>query len=268
MTESVLNPPEPKQQRNSRELRERYQVAPGSATEDGLVRKHLPLVKTVVGRLAMTLPPHVDVDDLYSVGVIGLLNAIRNFDESNGASFETYARIRIHGAVIDELRRMDCVSRTVRDKARKVQAVISRLEQQHGQPPTEEEVAKQMQLSLAEYHALLDEIRPVTFVCLDAIIGAEDSDSSEQYERVADATQESPMDTASKRELSRLVEVRIQQLPVMQRKVLALYYFEGLRLREIAEAVGVTESRICQIHSQAILAIKAWLRNQEAAEQS
>ena len=106
----------------------------------------------------------------------------------------------------------------------------------------------------------------MTFVCLDAVIGAEDSEGSEQYESVMDTTQESPVDTASKRELARLVELRIQQLPVMQRKVLALYYFEELRLREIAEAFGVTESRICQIHSQAILAIKAWLRNQEAVE--
>src|ERR1700722_3152823 len=194
MTESVLHPFETKRP-GSRALRERYHAAPGSAAEDELVRKHLPLVKTVVGRLAMTLPPHVDLDDLYSVGVIGLLNAIRNFDESNGARFETYARIRIHGAVIDELRRMDCVSRTIRDKARKVQAVIAQLEQRDGKPPTEEEVARHLHLSLADYHALLDEIRPVTFVCLDAIIGAEDSDNSEQYEKVADATQESPVET-------------------------------------------------------------------------
>jgi RNA polymerase sigma factor for flagellar operon FliA len=101
---------------------------------------------------------------------------------------------------------------------------------------------------------------------LDAVIGSEDSDGSEQYETVMDTAQESPVDTASKRELARLVERRIQQLPVMQRKVLALYYFEGLRLREIAEAFGVTESRICQVHSQAILAIKGWLRSQEATE--
>jgi len=265
MTETVVHCHEATRP-GSRELRKRYRAVPGSAAEDKLVREHLPLVKTVVGRLAMTLPSHVDLDDLYSAGVIGLLNALRNFDESNGARFETYARIRIHGAVIDELRRMDCVSRTIRDKARKVQAVIAQLEQRDGEPPTEDEIARQMHLSMADYYALLDEIRPVTFVCLDAVIRAEDSDGLERHESVTDTSQESPVDTASKRELARLVERRIQQLPVMQRKVLALYYFEGLRLREIAEAFGVTESRICQIHAQAILSIKAWLRNQEVAE--
>lgn len=264
MIESGVHCPE--KAPGSRELRERYHAVPGSMAEDKLVREHLPLVKTIVGRLAMTLPSHVDLDDLYSAGVIGLLNALRNYDESNGARFVTYARIRIHGAVIDELRRMDCVSRTIRDKARKVQTAIAQLEQQHGRPPTEDEIARHMHLSLADYHTLLDEIRPVTFVCLDAVIGSEDSEGSMQYESVTDSAQESPVDTASKRELARLIERRIQQLPVMQRKVLALYYFEGLRLREIAEAFGVTESRICQIHSQAILSIKAWLRNQEVVE--
>ncbi len=248
----------------SRKIRQRYQAVPGSAAEGELVRRHLPLVRTVVGRVAMTLPSHVDADDLHSAGVIGLLNALRNFDETNGASFETYARIRIHGAVIDELRRMDCVSRTIRDKARKVQAVIADLEQKRGHPPAEDEIAEALHLSATEYEELLDEIRPVTFVCLDAVIRADETDGAEQYEAVADSGQESPVETASKRELARLIERRIQQLPDVQRKVLALYYYEDLRLREIAQAFGVTESRICQIHTQAILAIKAWLRIEEA----
>ncbi|HTS18861.1 MAG TPA: FliA/WhiG family RNA polymerase sigma factor [Verrucomicrobiae bacterium] len=243
------------------QVRRRYHAVQGSAAEDKLIRESLPLVRNVVGRIAMTLPSHVDLDDLHSAGVIGLLNAVRNFDENNGASFETYARIRIHGAVIDELRRMDCVSRTMRSKARHVQDVIAHLEQRKGEPPTEEEVARALKLSRSEYEALLDEIRPVTFVCLDAVIGRE---GSEQYESVADENQETPVETASKRELARLIAQRIQQLPDVQRKVLALYYFEDLRLREIAEAFGVTESRICQIHTQAILAIKSWLRNRES----
>ncbi|HVM59894.1 MAG TPA: FliA/WhiG family RNA polymerase sigma factor [Verrucomicrobiae bacterium] len=244
------------------QVRRRYHAVQGSAAEDRLVRECLPLVRNVVGRIAMTLPPHVDLDDLHSAGVIGLLNALRNFDENNGASFETYARIRIHGAIIDELRRMDCVSRTMRSKARHVQDVIAQLEQRKGEPPTEEEVARALKLSLAEYEALLDEIRPVTFVCLDAVIGGRDG--GEQYETMADDNQETPVETASKRELAHLIAQRIQQLPEVQRKVLALYYFEDLRLREIAEAFGVTESRICQIHTQAILGIKAWLRNRES----
>ena len=247
----------------SREVRNRYKAMPGSAVEGELLRQHLSLVKTVVGRIAMTLPPHVDLDDLNSAGVIGLLNALRNFDEANGAKFETYARVRIHGAVMDELRRMDFVSRGIRDKARRVQSVMAELEQDHGRVPTEEEMAGALEISLDDYYSLLDEVRPVTFICLDAVAGRDGEDGPEQYEGVADPCQESPVDGAARRELAELIATRIQQLPEMQRKVLALYYFEDLRLREIAEAFGVTESRICQIHAQAILAIKSWLRRQD-----
>ncbi len=248
---------------DSKRVRRRYHAVEGSATEDTLVRQHLPLVRTVVGRVAMTLPAHVDLDDLYSAGVIGLLEALRNFDENHGARFETYARIRIHGAIIDELRRMDCVSRTTRSKARHLQDVIARLEQEQGAPPTEEDIARSLKLSVSEYEALLDEIRPVTFVCLDAVASREELDGAQQHESIMDDNQETPVETASKRELAGLIAQRIQQLPDVQRKVLALYYFEDLRLREIAEAFGVTESRICQIHTQAILTIKSWLRTQE-----
>jgi RNA polymerase sigma factor FliA len=266
-TNCIQEPDAPAVGRRSRshEVRQRYHAAPGSAAEGELVQQHLPLVKTVVGRVAMTLPAHVDLDDLQSVGVIGLLNALRNFDEKNGASFETYARIRIHGAVMDELRRMDCVSRTVRDKARKVQAVMANLERQKGQLPSDEEMAAALKISVEDYWALLNEVKPVTFVCLDTAQTNENGENGlTPSESIADANQIDPVDCASKRELSRLIAKRIQQLPDMQRKVLALYYFEDLRLREIAVAFGVTESRICQVHAQAILAIKTFLRNQEA----
>jgi len=263
-TNCLESPRASKRRSRTREVRERYRVAPGSAAEGELLKQHLPLVKTVVGRIAMTLPAHVDHDDLQSAGVVGLLNALRNFDENNGASFETYARIRIHGAVMDELRRMDWVSRSVRDKARKVQAVMAELEQKLGRPPSEEAMAAALKISVAEYRELLDEIRPVTFVCLDAVAGGEAEDGAEQHECIADEEQVSPVDTVAHRELARLIAERIRQLPEMQRKVLAFYYYEDLRLREIAEAFGLTESRICQIHAQAILAIKTYLQRQEA----
>ena len=247
-----------------RDLWERYRrFERGSAAEGAFMQRHLPLVKTVVGRIAMTLPPHVVVNDLYSSGILGLLNALRSFDESNGASFETYARIRIRGAVLDELRRLDCVTRGVRDKARKVRAAMQELEQLHGEPPTEEQMADALKMSLTEYGELLDEIKPVTFVCLDAVVGGESEDGADHHESVADATQDNPLETASRRELAMLISERIRQLPEMQRKVLALYYFEDLRLREIAEACKLTESRICQIHAQAILAIKNYLQQYE-----
>lgn len=252
--------------KKGQELRRRYdQTKPGSAAEAALVEQYLPLVKTVVGRVALNLPAHVDLEDLYSIGVVGLLNAVRNFDEASGASLETYARIRIRGAVLDELRRMDWVSRSIRDKARKVQSVMQQLEQTSGGPPAEADMARAMKLSVPEYQELLNEIKPAVFVCLDATpAGDADDDGAAQHECVADDAQQNPMEGASQHELARLIAQRIQQLPDIQRKVLALYYYEDMRLREIAEAFGLTESRICQIHAQAILAIKTFIQNHEA----
>src|SRR5436190_17674280 len=119
--------------RRNQKLSERYhQIIPGSAAESELVEEYLPLVKTVVGRLAMTLPPHVDIEDLYSSGLVGLLNAVRHFDPQGGSSFESYARVRVRGAVIDELRRLDWVPRSVHEKARQVESAIQQLEQANG----------------------------------------------------------------------------------------------------------------------------------------
>lgn len=247
-----------------RELWKRYhQTAHGTSVEGELVQQYLPLVKNAVGRMAMSLPSHVEVDDLYSTGMVGLLDALRHFDCSNGARFETYARIRIRGAVLDELRRMDWVPRSVHNKARKVQNAMQELEQQKGALPTDDELARALCISLAEYREWLDEIKPATFVCLDAAQSPENEDTTTKHEGVADDAQIDPRIETERRELAALITERIQHLPDMQRKVLALYYFEDMRLREIAEAFGLTESRICQIHAQAILAIQAFLKKCE-----
>lgn len=240
--------------------RAEVRAMPGSTEENQLVQRYLPLVKTVVGRVAMTLPAHVDVEDLYSAGLVGLLKAIRNFNPKCGTALETYARLRIRGAVLDELRSMDWVPRSVHSKARKVQTVLSELEQSKGGIPTEEEMASALNIPLAEYQHWLAEIRPASFVCLDASLFDQDEDGSTQYESVADTRQEDPREDTSRREEVRIILSRLRQLPPVQQKVLALYYFEGLRLREIAEIFGLTESRICQIHSQAVVSIKAHLQ--------
>lgn len=236
-----------------------HRLKPGSPAEAELVERHIPLVKNVVGRLAMTLPPHVDGEDLYSAGLTGLLNAVRQYNPRAGTSFETYARLRIRGAVLDELRRMDWVPRSVHTKARKIQGVMNALEQKKGRLTTDAEMARALKVPLAEYQAWLEEIKPATFVCLDAAFSNETDDSLSQYESLADQRQEDPFDGTFRRELARVIADRLEELPEMQRKVLALYYFEDMRLREIAEAFGLTESRICQIHAQGILTIKAHL---------
>ncbi|HVY68687.1 MAG TPA: FliA/WhiG family RNA polymerase sigma factor [Verrucomicrobiae bacterium] len=246
------------------QLWQRYKKSShGTPLEEEIVRQYLPLVKTVVGRLAMTLPSHVDIEDLYSAGLAGLLNAVRNFNVKNGTSFETYARLRIRGSVFDELRRMDWVPRSVHEKARKVQGAMAALEQEKGRVPTEAEVAKALDLTPAQYEEWLEEIKPATFICLDAASQFENDDSPSQYESLADNRQEDPVELASRHELARLIADRLEHLPEVQRKVLALYYFEDMRLREIAEAFGLTESRICQIHAQAIASIKSYLQRHD-----
>jgi RNA polymerase sigma factor for flagellar operon FliA len=240
-----------------------YHLTGDSDAESKLVEGYLPLVRTVIGRVAMTLPNHVSAEDLYSAGLVGLLQAVRSFSPNGGASFETFARFRIRGAVLDELRRLDWVPRLIHDKARKIQNALGELEQRLDSPPTEEQVAAALGISLTEYQDWLLEVRPVSFVCLDAAPHADHPDGVTQHDSIADETQEDPCDYASRNELKDLIAQRIQQLPSVQQKVLALYYFEDLRLREIAEAFGLTESRISQIHSQAILSIRSHIERQE-----
>ena len=247
--------------KSARSTRASRCVSKGKRYEEQMVQQYLPLVRATVARLAITLPPHVDAEDLFSAGLVGLLNAVRHYNPRMGTAFETYARVRIRGAIFDELRRMDWVPRSVHSKARKVQAVMQELEQRYGRAPEEEEMARALKVSVSEYQQLLDDIRPITFVSLDAVVATDKNDGTDPYESIADSSQENPMDGVSRRELTQLLLERMEQLPEMQRKVLALYYFEDLRLREIAEVFGLTESRICQIHAQAILNIRSYMQN-------
>ncbi len=229
------------------------------ASESEFIERHLPLVKTVVGRMRIYLPPHLDTDDLHSVGLAGLMTAVRRYNPAQGNTFHGYALLCIRGAVLDELRRLDWMPRALRHKARQLKETLASLEHQHSRAVTEEEAAGALGLGLEEYRALLDEVRPITFVPLD---GDPDNDAEAGYlhETIADENQPLPGEALERRELLAVVADHIQRLPDMQRKVLALYYHEGMRLSEIAAVFNVTESRISQIHTQAVIALRAFVK--------
>src|ERR1043165_8557740 len=179
---------------NHNELWQRYRAAgQGDATEEKLVKKYLPLVRVVVGRLAMSLPPHVDVEDLYSSGLVGLLNAVRHYNPKLGTYFEPYARLRIRGAILDELRRMDWVPRAVHVKARKVQSAMDGLEQTKGIIPSDADMAAPLKIALTEYHEWLEEIRPASCISLDSAQSGESDGESSEHDVVANSDQEGPM---------------------------------------------------------------------------
>lgn len=246
-------------QADSRKMSAAWRAYGETLTEEENLKNHMPLVRSVVDRMRASLPPTIDVDDLYSVGLLGLIQAVRRFDPTLGVTFASYASMRIRGAVLDELRRIDWMSRSLRVKAKKLTDVIAGIEQKEGRPATEAEVAAELGISSEEYSALLDELRPLSYVELDAVAG--DEDESNMHDVVPDEKQPTASDQAMKNELIKLIVDRLQQLPEMQRKILAMYYFENLRLAEIAKVFGVTESRICQIHTQAVLSLKTYIRS-------
>ena len=234
-------------------------VSSSEIDEKDLIERYLPLVRNVVDRIKLTLPSHVDVDDLYSVGVTGLIAAVRRYDPEQGRTFTSYAATRIRGAVLDELRRLDWCSRRVRARARKLKDTINDLEQRLGRTATEDEICEELDLTPKEYAKWLEEVQPVTFVALDQHMHDEDSEGASLHELLPDESNVTGRDNLEKEETLQILAQRISELPDIPRKLLGMYYFENMRLAEIAAVFGLTESRICQIHSQTILGLRAYL---------
>jgi len=237
-----------------------YQGTSGSLDEKDLIERFLPLVRNVVDRIKLNLPPHVDADDLYSVGVTGLIAAVKKYDPAQGHTFAAYATTRIRGSILDELRRMDWCPRRARAKARKLKEAIIEGEQRLGRAATEEEVRTHLGLSAKEYAKWMEEAKPVCFVNIDATTDHEDSDGASLHELIADESDVSVRDRMEKDELMKLVAQRIEELPDIPKKILSMYYFENMRLAEIATVFSLTESRICQIHAQTVLGLRAYIQ--------
>jgi len=224
---------------------------------DQLIIQYSPLVKYVAGRVSVGLPQSVEQADLVSYGIFGLIDAIDKYDASRGIKFETYAITRIKGAIIDELRAIDWVPRSVRAKARTVERAYARLEGKLMRTPTDAEVAEELQITEAELQQIFSQISFVGIVALDDVV-AGSSDRSEATtlgDTIADR-REGPMAAYEVEEMKQILAGAINRLGEREKIVLTLYYYEGMTLAEIGRVLGVTESRVCQIHTKAVLQLR------------
>ncbi len=229
-------------------------TAQGALDRDQLVTQYAPLVKRIAYHLLAKLPASVQVDDLIQTGMMGLLDAISRYEDGMGAQFETYAVQRIRGSMLDGLRENDWMPRGVRREMRRVEQAIQSLEHQHGRPPTETELAAALGMALADYQRLLQDARGHQLVYLEDLGGEEGDD---YLERNFAGPELDPLAALEDRDVRELLVKSIGELPEREKMVMALYYEQDLNLREIGEVLGVTESRICQLHSQAIARLRA-----------
>lgn len=221
-----------------------------------LLKRFAPLVRHVVERVAATLPRNVDHEDLYSAGVLGLLDAHAKFDTGKGVKFETYAVWRIKGAVLDQLRALDWASRSMRRKARALDGVTRKLDQKLGRAASDEEVAKEMKISRGDYYRLIDQVRGAVLVSLDESRAGEDQEPTTLADHLADPTTVS-LEERLEQEQSKFVLLQtLDQLPEQERLVVALYYYEHLTLKEIGRALGISESRVSQVHTRAMTRLR------------
>jgi len=226
-----------------------------------LIENHLPLVRSIVERMRRKLPSKIETDELYSIGVTGLVAAARNYRESRECSFASYATTRIRGAILDELRRMDWMSRATRSKAKRLGLAISKLEQEQGGSISQDSLCAEMQMTEGELADLMEEVRPVKFVSLDGVDEQSDLEDQSLHEIIPDDSCVAPLDALERKEVLSLLAQRMEQLPAVPKKVLAMYYYENMRLSEIATCFGLTESRICQIHTQSVGLLRNYLVN-------
>ncbi len=231
------------------------------AEREALILEYAPVIRYVAGRIAMRLPSHVSLDDLMSAGVLGLIDAVDRFDPAQNVKFKTYAEFRIRGAILDELRAMDWVPRSIRRKSGKLEDVYNQLQAQLGRAATDEEVAAEMGVDLEDFYHLLDEVKGVNLLSLDdqgGPLGQLDSDRIMQA--LNKESTEDPLVMLGLAELRDQMAKAIDSLPEKEKLVVSLYYYDELTMREIGEVLGYTESRISQMHTKAILRLKGRLK--------
>ncbi len=237
-----------------------YRRTHDKVVRDRLIVMYSPLVKYVAGRLGSGLPAHVDEGDLVSYGLLGLIGAIERYDPERDIKFETYAIARIRGAIIDELRALDWVPRSVRSRAREIERAIAGLEAKLGRAPTDEEIAGTVGITVEELEDSLTDIGRSSIAALDELWSvSSEGDQVSLLDTIEDPESIRPADALDETELREILGDAIARLPEREKLVITLYYYEELTLREIGEVLGVTESRISQLHTKAILRLKSRL---------
>ncbi|MCB9094194.1 MAG: FliA/WhiG family RNA polymerase sigma factor [Halobacteriovoraceae bacterium] len=237
-----------------------YRNTADPEVKDKIIVEYAPLVKFIAQKIASRLPSNIELDDLISCGVIGLMDAIDKFDPSRDNKFKTYAEFRIRGAILDELRAQDWVPRSVREKAKQLERAYAKLESSLGRPATDEEMCDELQCNMDEFHDLINKSKSVSLLNID------DSNTFSRGDKrlmmnVAETRKGlNPFNAVSQKNVQNKIKDGIKALPEKQRLVLSLYYYEDLNLKEIGQVLDVTESRVSQLHTQAILKLKAKLK--------
>ena len=246
------------------ELWRDYKTTKQDRLRERLILHYSPLVKYVAGRVGVGLPPNIEQADLVSYGIFGLMDAIEKFDLERAIKFETYAISRIKGAIIDELRAIDWIPRSVRYKAREVEKAYAALEARLHRTPTEAEVAGELEISLDDLHTIFSQVSFVNVVALDELLssGGERGDKLSLVDTLQDTRAEDPVGVFETEETKFLLARAIGTLPEREKIVVTLYYYEGLTLAEIGQVLGVTESRISQMHTKAVLQLRGKLADQ------
>lgn len=223
------------------------------------MHKYLHLVKYVAGRISVNLPPNVELNDLINDGILGLIDAIEKYDDARGVKFETYAITRINGAILDALRSLDWVPRAVRQRARELERAYQELETQFGRVPTAEELAAKLDISVKELDTLMQRVRGTAVLSLEEFLPNEKGYEIPLVDTLKDAENDVTSAVEAREVRSALVNA-VEQLPHQERTVISLYYFDGLTLKEIKSALNVSESRVSQIHAQAVIHLRQKLR--------
>ncbi len=241
-------------------LWKRYKRSPRRALREEIVLHYLYLVKYVAGRVAIALPSNIEFGDLVSYGILGLFDAIEKYDPAQGNKFETYAVSRIRGAIMDELRKLDWAPRLLRKKARDLQRKVKALEEKLGRAPTDDEVAKSLSVTTAVLSNLYSELSATTFLSLDEVWQNDDGHKPiSRLQTIEDSLVTNQVAYVLRNEVRQLLAEAIDALPDKEKLVVVLYYYENLTLREIGEVLGVSESRVCQIHTKVIIRLRGML---------